>query len=192
VSRATRRRYRARLARVRWTKRKPRRLQRRIIPAPPAEPRPSWRSTLPKGFETKVVGVTFCDGYPRNLYQLEEEVTANYLSGIDRPIMADLVRDPGNEHDPNAIRVEVRGIVRGIATLEEGVILGHIGHVGRGLAARLAPEIDRGEQWEAEVRQVLVHPDNPRNPGIVLWCHRVGEHVPAPESLAGPPTLAAR
>jgi hypothetical protein len=69
------------------------------------------------------------------------------------------VRDPTNEFDPNAIAVDVDG-------------LGRIGHVPRKVSERLAPEIDAGTGWRAEVREVLVHPDNPNNPGISVWLER--------------------
>ena len=60
-----------------------------------------------------------------------------------------LRRDPGNEHDPNAIRV-VAGE-------------GQLGWVPRELAAELAPKLDAGEEWSAVIlREQRASPRDPR------------------------------
>jgi len=57
-------------------------------------------------------------------------------------------RDPGNEHDPNAIEVLAGGVV--------------IGFVPRDLAAALAGDIDAGMPWSALV--LRERRDSPRDP----------------------------
>jgi HIRAN domain-containing protein len=60
-----------------------------------------------------------------------------------------LQRDPGNEHDPNAIQVLVSGE--------------QIGWVPREIAAELAPQIDAGTTWSAiALREQRASPRDPR------------------------------
>lgn len=62
----------------------------------------------------------------------------------------ELRRDPGNEHDPNAIAVHARGGEQ-------------LGWVPRELAAEIAPQIDAGEPWSAIVlREQRASPRDPR------------------------------
>jgi hypothetical protein len=62
-----------------------------------------------------------------------------------------LRRDPGNEHDPNAIAVDAG----------DGQ---QVGWVPRELAAELAPELDRGGEWSAIVlREQRRSPRDPRH-----------------------------
>ena len=69
-----------------------------------------------------------------------------------RPL--ELRRDPGNEHDANAIAVLAGGE--------------QVGWVPRELAAELAPELDAGRPWSATV--LREHRPSPRNPrtGLTL------------------------
>lgn len=123
-----------------------------------------------KRVTTKVVGVTFVPGYPQNLYRLQEIAAENYLSApasfgnnpSPEGLPAVLIRNPDNPHDGNAIEVHVPALGRDAM----------IGHVPRDLAARLAPKMDDGEEWQAEIVAVLVSPENPRNPGIEVECWR--------------------
>jgi hypothetical protein len=63
----------------------------------------------------------------------------------------DLRRDPGNEHDPNAIAVHARGGER-------------LGWVPREIAAELASELDAGRPWSALVlREQRASPRDPRS-----------------------------
>jgi hypothetical protein len=65
-----------------------------------------------------------------------------------------LRRDRENEHDPNAIAVEVDG--------------GQLGWVPRELAAELAPKLDAGEAWSAVVlREQRASPRDPRT-GVTM------------------------
>jgi hypothetical protein len=59
----------------------------------------------------------------------------------------DLVREPANPHDPNAVRVEWRGRM--------------LGYVPRGQNAALAWALDRGETVAARISALRAHP-NPR------------------------------
>ena len=66
-----------------------------------------------------------------------------------------LRRDPANEHDPNAVVVEVAGG-------------GHLGFVPRELAAELAPKLDAGEEWGAVIlREQRASPRDPRT-GVTM------------------------
>jgi hypothetical protein len=61
-----------------------------------------------------------------------------------------LRRDPANEHDPDAIAVELRGG-------------GQLGWVPRAIAALLAPELDAGSTWSAlSLRESRPSPRDPR------------------------------
>jgi hypothetical protein len=65
-----------------------------------------------------------------------------------------LRRDPGNEHDPNAIEVLAGGVV--------------IGFVPRDLAGALASELDAGKPWSAVVlRERRASPRDPRT-GVTM------------------------
>lgn len=98
-----------------------------------------------------VVGVTFVDGYPDNLYALRE--LWDGLTWQDEPLPVILVRNPDNEHDPNAVEIHVPSV-------------GQIGHCSRIIAARLAPSMDDGVEFQAWVHGIRVDPDHPENPGI--------------------------
>jgi hypothetical protein len=66
----------------------------------------------------------------------------------------ELRRDPGNEHDPNAIEVLAGGVV--------------IGFVPRELASALALELDAGKPWSAVVlRERRASPRDPRT-GVTM------------------------
>jgi hypothetical protein len=71
-----------------------------------------------------------------------------------------LRRDPANEHDPNAIAVELA------ATGEQ------IGFVPRDIAAELAPELDAGTTWSAlSLRESRPSPRDPRK-GLTMLLAR--------------------
>jgi HIRAN domain len=74
----------------------------------------------------------------------------------------ELRRDPGNEHDPNAIAVDV----------PEG---GQVGWVPRELAEEIAPELDAGRPWAAIVlREQRASPRDPRT-GLTMLLAADGE-----------------
>lgn len=102
---------------------------------------------MPDNFLTKVVGVSFCDDYPNNIHAL-----AKNTDSMTEPCQ--LVRDKDNEHDENAIRVEINRSV--------------IGHLPRLIAIILAPKMDRGEQWTACVDSIVISQQNTNKPGLKI------------------------
>lgn len=108
----------------------------------------------PRRIGTKVVGVTFVDNYPENVEGIDRLAAARFLrTGELEPIPVVLVRRPDNEFDPNAIEVDVPA-------------LGPLGHLPRVVAAVVAPVIDGGGVYAAEITAVLVNPAYPDRPGI--------------------------
>ncbi len=77
---------------------------------------------------TKLTGVTIGDGQ-KNI----QEFFKNKLGTCD------LVREPQNLHDPNAIRVETQGK--------------YLGYIPKSLAEKIAPLMDNGVQLRAEFVQ---------------------------------------
>jgi len=108
------------------------------------------------GFNTNVVGVTF-------------EGRQDLVGGLEPGAHLALVRDPANPHDPNAI----------------GVFLGtlQIGFIKRPVAARIAPNIDAGDRYRAEVRQVTG--GGTRSVGVNIWVSRDGAVAARPSSERG-------
>lgn len=106
-------------------------------------------SDLPETVEVvKVVGMSFISDYPQNIRSLLT-LHANRKGDI----IVQLVRNPGNKYDKNAIEVRLDNRM--------------LGHLPKDVAARLAPGIDDGSvKILATVHQVRVHPDNPQNPGL--------------------------
>jgi HIRAN domain len=72
-----------------------------------------------------------------------------------------LRRDPGNEHDPNAVKVCLGGE--------------QLGWVPRDLAAELAPRLDAGEEWSAVIlREQRPSPRDSRTGVTMLLAAAVG------------------
>ena len=115
-------------------------------------------------FTVKAVGISFVDSYPDNLYALDEAWTQAEHREESMPVV--LVRNPDNEYDANAIEVHVPSL---------GDEWGMIGHLTRPIAARMAPEMDAGGQFQAEVVSVLIDPDHLDRPGISISVDRVPE-----------------
>jgi len=101
------------------------------------------------GFNTKIVGVTF-------------EGRQDLVAGLEPGAELALVRDAENVYDPNAV----------------GVFLGalQIGFIKKPIAARIAPNIDAGERYRAEVRQVTG--GGTRSVGVNVWVSRERAAVP--------------
>lgn len=114
---------------------------------------------LTNPFEVKLVGTTFRD--PENLDRLERAMAETYMRGADRP-GAELVREPDNTHDAFALAV---------VCADAG---GMIGYLPAAIAERLSPQIDGGEVWACEVQEVLIHPEYPNRPGVVVYVSRSG------------------
>ena len=86
--------------------------------------------------------------------QFHDEVLQSDAAEPGSPVR--LRRDPANEHDPNAIAVEVVGRAA------------QLGWVPRDLAVDLAPALDAGEPWTAIVmREQRASPRDPRT-GVTL------------------------
>lgn len=117
---------------------------------------------LTSPFTLKVVGVSFTPGYPDHLLALDG--LAREAESVGERLAAILIRNPDNPHDANAVEVHVPSL---------GDEWAMIGHVMREVAARLAPEMDEGVEWRAEVESVLINPDYPDRPGIAIRCERV-------------------
>lgn len=118
-----------------------------------------------KTVEFKVVGMTFVSGYPSNLHALDGLLTERESSvgwdglGSRTGLPVALIRNPDNEFDANAVEVHVPAL---------GRRRGMVGHVPADLAAKLSPSLDRGDVWEAWLERVLVNPEHPDRPGILV------------------------
>jgi hypothetical protein len=113
------------------------------------------RATTPplaQVFSTQLVGVSKQDGYPSTLWDLQEM--------MERPKrqyqtqFLQLVREPDNEFDENAIAVHWNGV--------------KIGHLNRVIAFRMAPELDAGTTWLARVEEV----GGDEHIGVSIRCKR--------------------
>lgn len=102
---------------------------------------------MPEQFITKVVGVSFFPDYPNNIYRLAESV-ANMTA------VCSLRREPENEHDNNAICVDVNGET--------------VGRIPRLISAILGPKIDAGEKWNAAIEAIIVSSANVEQPGLKI------------------------
>lgn len=105
-----------------------------------------------------VAGVTFCEDYPDNLHRLHALIAEH--GRPEEGIAAVLVRDPDNAYDANAVQVHVPAI-------------GRVGSLPRTLAARVAPSMDAGDQWTAEVTGVRIKADHEDRPGVDLLLAKV-------------------
>lgn len=122
----------------------------RLHGAKEAELKRTAGRALPPRFTTSVAGVTFAPGYPQNLLALLGPLE-------DGPIVASLTREPDNEFDPCAVRVDVGGEP--------------IGHLSRPLAARMAADLDAdASSWTAVLSTVLINPGHPDRPGAEIQC----------------------
>jgi single-stranded-DNA-specific exonuclease len=100
------------------------------------------------GFNTKVVGVTF-------------EGRQDVVAGVREGAALELRRDPGNAYDANAIGVWFGAL--------------QLGFLRREIALRVAPNIDGGERYTAEVTAVTG--GGTRSVGINVYVTRAREAV---------------
>lgn len=107
----------------------------------------------------KTVGVSFIEAYPQNLLDLQR-MLFDWVG--DEPLTVVLVREPDNPYDSQAIAVHVPALG------ERGMV----GHIPKVMAARIAPEMDAGVPWAAYVRNILISPANPNQPGIEITIQR--------------------
>jgi HIRAN domain len=103
-------------------------------------------------WSSKLRGVTYAPDYPASLHRLQAQLIV--ARSENRSLVVDLVRDPGNPDDCNAISVRVAGA--------------HIGWVPAPIAAKFAPQLDRGERWRATVGEVVVTPQRDDQPGVII------------------------
>lgn len=105
-------------------------------------------------FTTKIVGLTFNDDYPNNVFA----IASGFALGDDS---LDLVREPNNEFDPNAISVYKDGK--------------KLGHISKKMAGFVAPQMDCGIEYNCSVEGIVISQDNPDNPGIkiTIWSPHV-------------------
>jgi len=99
----------------------------------------------------QVVGLTFVEGYPQNLHKLAVVLDQ---TTVESPAVV-LMRNPDNEHDPNAVEVH-------IPSLQEGLV----GHLPREVAAVVAPMLDVGYRFQAFVHAVRIRDEHPDRPGL--------------------------
>lgn len=117
--------------------------------------------TTTKAKLVKVVGVTFARGYPSNLLLLRDIAAQAELDGERLAVV--LVRNPANAHDANAVEVHVPALGD----------MAMIGHIDRENAARLAPRMDGGDRFLAEVAWARIDPAHTDRPGIDISITRV-------------------
>lgn len=101
-----------------------------------------------------VVGVTFVAAYPYNLLALRDVSIDAEQRGERLTVV--LVRNPANPHDANAVEVHVPALGE----------MAMIGHISRDNAARLAPLMDSGVRFAAEIAGTRIHPNHIDRPGI--------------------------
>lgn len=111
-------------------------------------------ATIPEQFITKVVGVSFTPNYPENIWSISKDPTM-------MKSFCSLEREPENEHDANSIRVDINGET--------------VGRIPRLIAAIIAPRIDSGEIWRAQVSGIVVSPANANQPGLKIKMWRDNE-----------------
>lgn len=97
--------------------------------------------------QLRLAGVSFVDSYPQNLLALVGRLQ-------DAPLPLEIVRDPNNKFDPNAISIRLDGA--------------HLGFIPKDLAAQIAPLIDAGGLFSADAMYVAVSDENPDRPGIEI------------------------
>lgn len=105
-------------------------------------------------FTTKIVGLTFNDDYPNNVFS----IAAGIATGDDS---LDLVREPNNEFDSNAISLFKDGR--------------KLGHVSKKMASFIAPQMDAGIEYHCSIEGIVVSQENPDQPGlkITIWSPNV-------------------
>ena len=94
---------------------------------------------------TKIVGLTFNDNYPHNVFA----IASDFALGDDS---LDLVREPDNEFDSNAVAIYKNSE--------------KLGHISKKMASFLAPQMDAGIEYSCFVEGIVISQDNPDNPGI--------------------------
>jgi single-stranded-DNA-specific exonuclease len=102
-------------------------------------------------FYTKVFGVSF-------------EGRQNIVAGLEKGDALDLVREPENPHDPNAIAVRYGRL--------------QLGYLRREIALQLAPNIDAGERYAATIGSITG--GGAKNVGVNIHVRRERPKAPVP------------
>lgn len=126
-------------------------------------------------FRAAVVGCSFAPAYPENLLALRRpcrngshgiwDGTRTCMEDCPEPPMRAtmlVVRDAGNEHDPNAVAVR-------------SVMGQHLGHLPRALAAKIAPMLDGGGRYRIAGYRVNVGWRDQTKPGLEVDIVREGD-----------------
>lgn len=108
---------------------------------------------LPSPVELPVVGVSFRNGYPDNVFRLQTGIEQDHAYQVD------LKRELGNQYDKHAIRVEIGGK--------------HFGYLAKPMAKMFSKEFRQGKKWIARVAEVKIDPSNPNNPGLWIRAERI-------------------
>ena len=95
------------------------------------------------GFNTKIVGVTF-------------EGRQDVIAGLQPGAELELVRQPENAFDANAVAVHFGRL--------------QLGFVKKAIAARIAPNMDAGERYRAEIKHITG--GGTRSAGVNIWVTR--------------------
>jgi single-stranded-DNA-specific exonuclease len=95
------------------------------------------------GFNTKIAGVTF-------------EGRQDLIAGLRPGLELELVRQPEHAHDPNAVAVFYGRL--------------QVGYLKKEIAARIAPNIDGGDRYRAEVKHLTG--GGARTGGVNIWVSR--------------------
>src|SRR5512140_1295350 len=90
-----------------------------------------------------------------------------------------LQREPGNRHDPRAIRVQWQGVMLGYVPREANYALSQMMDRGAGVEARVKSLRDGGDPWQRVMIEVAVQAAVFPTPGcpkeseqVMLWPHR--------------------
>lgn len=101
------------------------------------------------GFNTKIVGVSF-------------EGRQDVINGLRPGLVLELERQPENPYDANAVAVRYGRL--------------QLGFIKKGIAARIAPNIDAGERYRAEVKHLTG--GGTKTAGVNIWVTRERRAVP--------------
>jgi len=81
----------------------------------------------------------------------QSKMARDHLVSLSIGTKLQLVREPENSYDPNAIQVREQGIM--------------LGHIERQTAGELAPRMDDGEKFIAKIKRV----DDPKKPLLEIF-----------------------
>lgn len=118
-----------------------------------------------------LVGNSFIEGGRRYLRALH---LRQKRSGENTKVY--LMRNPKNEYDSNAIEVwfvpevPLEGLIQ--KTAKQAKFSRMLGHLPKDVAAELAPLLDRGDKYQAEI-YVKLDPEHPEHPGATIYLFKM-------------------